>query len=103
VEDVNHLFFGCPFSTVCWQKLGFTWDITLDIHARLEQGNRTMGIPFFMEIFIIAAWEIWNIRNGKFFEGQPVNIQLWIVRFKAQITPNYTVLERNIDPQLYNG
>ena len=85
VEDINHLFFECPFSTVCWQKLGFTWDLNLDIHSRLQEGNHNLNIPYFMEIFIIAAWELWNVRNGKKFEGQPVSIQLWILRFKAQI------------------
>jgi len=83
VEDVNHLFFECPFSIVCWQKFGFTWDTNLDIHYRLEQGNNVMNMPYYIETFIIAAWELWNIRNRNIFEGSSVNIHLWTVRFKA--------------------
>ncbi|KAG2611586.1 hypothetical protein PVAP13_4KG257005, partial [Panicum virgatum] len=83
--DVNHLFFDCPFSTICWQKIGLAWDTCLDIHSRLEEGNRIFNSPYYIEIFIIAAWEIWNIRNGKIFEGHSVSIQLWIVRVKAQV------------------
>ena len=85
VEEINHLFFYCPFSTVCWQKIGLAWVTSLDIHSRLVEANYSFNSPYFMEIFIIAAWEIWNIRNGKIFEGHPVNIQLWIVRFNAQV------------------
>jgi len=85
LEDVNHLFFDCPFSTICWQKLGFSWDNSLDIHKRLEQCSIAMGLPYLIEIFIIAAWELWNLRNDKIFEGKVVNIQLWTVKFKAQV------------------
>ena len=85
MEDVNYLFFECPFSTICWQKLGITWDTNLNIHSRLEQGHNILNLPYYIEIFIIAAWELWNIRNGRIFEGSPMNIQLWTVRFKAQV------------------
>uniref|UniRef100_A0A0A9HPG2 Uncharacterized protein n=1 Tax=Arundo donax TaxID=35708 RepID=A0A0A9HPG2_ARUDO len=38
-----------------------------------------------MEVFTIAAWEIWNLRNGKIFEQQQPTVQLWIVKFKEQV------------------
>ena len=85
IEDISHLFFDCPFALACWQKLGITWNNTNDTIARIVHGRASLGLPFFMEIFIIAAWEIWNLRNGKIFEGKPVNLQLWIVRFKDQV------------------
>jgi len=85
IEDISHLFFDCPFALACWQKLGITWNNTNDTIARIVHGRASWGLPFFMEIFIIAAWEIWNLRNGKIFEGKPVNLQLWIVRFKDQV------------------
>ena len=44
-----------------------------------------MNMPYFIEIFIIVAWELWNLRNGKIFEAKVVNIQLWTVKFKAQV------------------
>lgn len=39
-----------------------------------------------MEVFIIAAWEIWNLRNNKIFENINPTHRLWIVRFKEQVT-----------------
>jgi len=69
----------------CWQKLGFVWSDADDIHYRITQGRIKMALRFFIEIFIIAAWKIWNLRNGKFFEGRPVSFQLWTVSFKEQI------------------
>ena len=65
-EDISHLFFDCPFA-VAWHKLGFSWSNAVDIHSWIMQGRDDMGLPFFIEIFIIAAWEIWNLRNGKIF------------------------------------
>ena len=85
VEDLKHLFFDCPFALVYWQKLGIVWDDTNDIHTLLQQGRRHFGMAYFIEIFIIAAWEIWNLRNAKIFEGQTVSFQLWNVKFKEQI------------------
>lgn len=37
--------------------------------------------PFFMEIFTIAAWEIWKIRNARIFHGDPPSIQKWKSNF----------------------
>jgi len=85
LETSIHLLFDCPFALDCWQKLGFVWTFSPDIHIRLQQGRQIMGIPFFMGIFIIAVWEIWNVRNSNIFEGNLVSMQLWTVRFKAQV------------------
>jgi len=85
VEDINHLFFDCPFSTICWNKIGLSWDTSLNIHSRLEKASYSFDSTYFVEIFTIATWEIWNIRNGKIFNGNSVSIQLWTVGFKAQV------------------
>jgi hypothetical protein len=37
-----------------------------------------------MEIFIVAAWELWNLRNAKIF-GVAATFDPWTVRFKAQV------------------
>lgn len=36
----------------------------------LKQARGLFGLPFFMEIFSVAAGEIWKERNGKIFRGQ---------------------------------
>jgi hypothetical protein len=80
--------------------LGFVWDTAQDIHSRLEQGRALLNLPYYIEIFIIAAWEIWNIRNGKFFEGAPVNLQLWTMRFKAQVILQINRVSEDHRPQI---
>jgi hypothetical protein len=37
-----------------------------------------------MEIFMIAAWELWNLRNSKIFDNGRATISLWMHNFKAQ-------------------
>jgi len=38
-----------------------------------------------MEIFMVAAWEIWKLRNATIFEGVRPTYHLWTVRFKDQM------------------
>jgi hypothetical protein len=33
MEDIQDLFFGCPFSDACWAHLGVHWDLALDFRA----------------------------------------------------------------------
>jgi len=45
----------------------------------------TLGMPYFMEAFIIASWELWKLRNFKiFYQGSP-SINLWVRPFKDQV------------------
>ena len=37
-----------------------------------------------MDIFIIAAWELWKMRNAVIFYGARPSVQLWTIRFKEQ-------------------
>jgi hypothetical protein len=60
-EDIIHLFFHCTFASSCWQKLGITWSAATNLHDGQEPGIASTS--FFIEIFIIATWEIWNQRN----------------------------------------
>lgn len=85
-KDLKHLFFDCPFATLCWQKIGFQWQVMDDLYDTLARMKNTLQLPYFMEIFIIAAWEIWNLRNGKIFDANNVTLNLWTVRLKEQIT-----------------
>jgi hypothetical protein len=37
-----------------------------------------------MEVFLIAAWEIWNLRDSKIFDNGTPSIRLWVRNFKTQ-------------------
>ena len=77
-EDVNHLFFCCPFATSCCHKLGIQWTAANNIHDKILGTSRRSNILFFMEIFLIASWEIWNLRNSIIFYNGGPTIRLWI-------------------------
>ncbi|KAF8689321.1 hypothetical protein HU200_042118 [Digitaria exilis] len=57
-----------------------------DLHDKIQRTKDAMLLPFFMEIFVIAVWELWNLPNGIIFEGHTATISLWTVKFKDQIT-----------------
>jgi hypothetical protein len=71
-ETALHLFFTCPFSQACWQHLGVQWNLVIDFFHMLLQVKQGFSHPFFMEVFIISAWQIWKQRNNNIFSrGQP--------------------------------
>ena len=39
---------------------------------------------FFMEVVLIAACEIWKMRNRKIFDNDRISLASWFVNFKAQ-------------------
>jgi hypothetical protein len=41
-----------------------------------------MQLPFFFEIFVIAAWELWNLRNGVIFDDKDAMVCAWTLRFR---------------------
>jgi hypothetical protein len=59
-ETAVHLFFNCPASASRWFSLGIVWEENLSIHQKLLQAHLDFGQPFFMEIFLMGAWCLWN-------------------------------------------
>ena len=84
-EDLDHLFFTCPFAVACWNKLGFTWDMARTLSDRLLHELHRMGLSFFMEIFEFAAWELWNLRNSKIFDNGTPTLHIWLKKFRYQV------------------
>jgi hypothetical protein len=71
-ETAFHLFFNCPFSQDCWRHLNIQWNHQIDFFATFQQARDLHGSPFFIEVFIIAAWQIWKQRNNFIFDrGRP--------------------------------
>lgn len=83
-ETIDNLFFNCPFAKMCWDKIGINWVNDVEIHKRIERTKPLAGIPFFMEIFLIAAWELWKIRNRLVFDGVQATFSRWLRNFKDE-------------------
>jgi hypothetical protein len=66
-EDRLHLFFNCNFSQRVWNYLQIDWSQAQDIQAAAFAARKDFGKPFFMEVVIIALWNIWKQRNGQIF------------------------------------
>jgi hypothetical protein len=82
-EDLDHLFFDCPFSKRCWEKIGMQWNTGLSLYLRIAHARQQQqNIPFFMEVVTIAAWEIWKIRNDRVFNNGQVHVNIWFANFK---------------------
>jgi hypothetical protein len=71
------LFFSCPFSEACWQSLGISWDFTKEFFQMMQHTKLQYQNPFFMETFIIAAWQIWKQRNNFIFDRGRPSIGSW--------------------------
>jgi hypothetical protein len=83
-ETIEHLFFTCPFAQACWETINFVWDGSLNVLDRLIKGGETNPLPFFTEATMIAAWELWKLRNDKVFQRRDPTPSLWLVNFKNQ-------------------
>jgi len=58
VEDIQHLFFTCTFARRCWQALNIQWNEQLGLLPRLTQARANSNLPFFVDLVMIASWEI---------------------------------------------
>jgi hypothetical protein len=58
-----------------WGALGSSLHI-------LEQGRGHWGKPLFMEIFLLASWNIWKERNIMLLEGVLPSLGYWKARLK---------------------
>ncbi|KAJ1282431.1 hypothetical protein BS78_03G051100 [Paspalum vaginatum] len=86
-EDIEHLFFHCSFARRCW-------------HDRILHARSVSRLPFFMEICIIAMWELWKLRNRKIFDGQAASFGLWLLRFKEEIRLQSLRLKEALKPAI---
>ncbi|TVU13298.1 hypothetical protein EJB05_40345, partial [Eragrostis curvula] len=84
-----HLFFLCNFSKQCWNTLDIHWNSQSAFFNMIIEAKQTANLQFFMEILIIAAWNIWKQRNNKIFENKTPSLQAWKKGFKDDLCETY--------------
>jgi hypothetical protein len=84
-ETIEHTIFQCPFSMACWQEIQMTWDANGDRLSIISRGKKRWNKPLFMEIFMIASWNIWKEMNKSLFEGIAPTISSWKTRVKTDL------------------
>ena len=75
-ETTSHLFFDCLTAITRWFSIGIIWDDSLDINQKIENKKAEFGSPFFMEIFMVAAWCIWKEIYSLIFDGKIPSVSL---------------------------
>jgi hypothetical protein len=95
-ETIEHHFFSCPLAIQCWSHIGVYWDLTLNIEERIYLAKQNSNLDFFLEITLLAAWELWKLGNDKIFNRGNHSIDRWfsnsqnqcymhLVRFKVDL------------------
>jgi hypothetical protein len=91
-ETIEHLFFDCPSAISRWFVLGIVWEEGAGIQEKLIFARRIFPHPFFMEIFMIGAWCIWNERNALIFDG----IGSWKAVFKKEVNEHLFKIKQRL-------
>jgi hypothetical protein len=85
-EHRMHLFFECNFSQRIWTYLQIDWLQGQDIQTAATRARSDFGKPFFMEVVILACWNIWKQRNEKIFQYHRPSFQGWKKGFVHDIS-----------------
>jgi hypothetical protein len=68
-ETLEHLLFHCSFKKSCLNKIGNKWPQIGDRLTGVKQAKVLWGKPMFIEIFIMASWNIRKERSNWFFKA----------------------------------
>lgn len=84
-ETTYHLFFQCPFSEICWNYLNIHWDHSTPFFQTIIKAKEQFNPTFFMEVFAVAAWEIWKHRNACIFRSGNISFEDWKTCFTSTL------------------
>lgn len=98
-ETIMHLLFYCPFAVACWDSLNFGFADNLPVPQIFAAWRVFLNAPFALDIFILACWSIWMMRNDVIFRNKVSSVQdfkrnltvealLLLHRSKARFTPS---------------
>ena len=84
LETQNHLFFECLFSSRIWSYLQIGWSPD-PIYSSISNARKRFQGPCFIEITILACWNIWKQRNNYIFENVRPSFRGWKAGFLADL------------------
>jgi hypothetical protein len=76
-ETLIHLFWTCPFANHSWDYICPTRDKNLSVMESIEDIKMKIGLPFGMDIIIVATWSLWIVRNNKIFNNIRPSFSSW--------------------------
>lgn len=95
-ESLEHLFFDSPSAATQWFAIGITWNDEAQINHRIMLVKNTFPFPFFIEVFMVAAWCIWNERNAVIFNGKVPSVPSWKNSFRQEILQHLYRIKPNL-------
>lgn len=98
LETSTHLFFECQFSLDCWQIVHMAWNTDREMQIMFDTASRNWphNKVLFKEISILAAWNIWKIRNRCHFDGVPALLQDWL----RMVKDDFEILKLRLKTEL---
>jgi hypothetical protein len=84
-ETSDHLFFECAATVCLCFALGISWSDSGSSHQRIYLAKQAFPHPFFMDIFMIAAWCIWTEINKLIFNNKPPGLSAWKLSLKEEV------------------
>lgn len=85
-ETMEHMFFSFQFSAGCWSSIGFQWNFNLSFHDMILHQRANFGTLCFMEIFLLAAWNIWKHKNNLVFNSIMPSTLSWKSALKDDLS-----------------
>lgn len=85
-ETVEHLFFHCRFSQVCWRMLQIQWGTSGHRLDLIQQQKERWRHKMFMEVFLVSSWSLWKERNNHHFRNITPTVASWRDRFKLDLS-----------------
>ena len=58
-----------------------SWNQGNDLLAVAQHAKKSFAKPFFMEVALIACWNIWKLRNDRVFKAELPRFLVWKKRF----------------------
>jgi hypothetical protein len=69
-----------------WNYLQIEWTGSEDMQQVLVGTRKSFAQHFFMEVLILACWNIWLLRNGKIFSVEAYSFTRWKGKFIHDIS-----------------